>query len=68
MTQWALYADSGDAEPKFTASWAKWQPYGRIWLADDQGQGKHTYIAVFDQSPASLFTDPAPVEVLKLGK
>jgi len=68
VTQWAFYADAADAEPKFTGSWANWQPYGRIWLADDRGRGKHTDIAVFDELPASVFTDPAPVEVLKLGK
>ncbi len=65
VTQWAFYADAADAEPKFTGPWANWQPYGHIWLADDRGRGKHTDIAVFDQLPASVFTDPAAVGLIK---
>jgi hypothetical protein len=68
VTQWAYYANAADAEPKFVGPWANWQPYGKIWLADDHGRGKHTDIAVFDELPASVFTDPAPVDLMKLGK
>ncbi|MCC7264351.1 MAG: hypothetical protein IT369_17715 [Candidatus Latescibacteria bacterium] len=66
VTQWAYYADAADAEPRFTGPWANWQPYGKIWLADDHGRMKHTDIAVFDELPASVFTDPAPVDLMKL--
>lgn len=68
VTQWAFFADAADAEPKFVFPWANWQPFGKIWLADDRGRGKHTDIAVFDELPASVFTDPAPVELMKLKK
>ena len=66
VTQWAFYADAADAEPRFTGPWANWQPYGHIWLADDHGRMKHTDIAVFDQLPVAVFSDPAPVELMKL--
>ena len=68
VKQWAFYADAADAEPKFTGPWNNWQPFGHIFLADDHGKAKHTDIAVFDQLPATVFTDPAPVDLMKMGK
>ena len=68
VKQWAYYVNAADAEPKFTGPWANWQSFGHIWLADDHGKLKHTDIAVFDQLPASVFTDPAPVDLMKLKK
>jgi len=64
VRQWAFYAEAGDAEPKFVSPWSNWQPYGRIWLADEHGQRKHTDVAVFDELPASVFTDPAAADLM----
>lgn len=66
VKQWAFYAQAGDAEPKFVSPWANWQPHGRIWLADNHGQRQHTDLAVFDELPAAVFTDPAPVDLMGL--
>ena len=72
VTQWAFYSTVGDAEPRFITPWANWRQYGRIWLSDGRGIGRqgtpraHSEIAVFDELPASVFADPAPVDMMEL--
>ena len=63
VEQWNFYATADDAEPRFKTPWADWQPHGKILLSADRGRGKHTDVAVFDQLPESVFTDPAPVQL-----
>ncbi len=72
VTQWAFYAAAEDAEPRFITPWANWRQYGRIWLSDERGLNRkgekrgHSEIAVFDELPASVFEDPAPVGLMGL--
>ena len=68
MEQWSFYPQATDAEPRFTRPWKHWQRYGDILLNDDFGNSQHTDIAVLTELPASVFTDPAPVNVLAVGR
>ncbi len=60
--QWDYFEKAADEKPRVISPWTNWQRYGKIMLSDERGRGKHTEIAVFDQLPASVFRDPAPVD------
>lgn len=62
VEQWDFYGDAADEEPRFTTPWHNWQTYGAILLSDDRGKGGHTDLAVYEELPATVFTDPAPVD------
>lgn len=59
---WDYFTTATDEKPRVSNVWGNWQQYGRIMLSDDRGRGKHTDLAVFEALPASVFTDPAPVD------
>lgn len=66
VEQWSFFADRDDDEPRFLCPWANWKRYGRIMLSDDRGEiGRLDELAVFDELPESVFTDPAPVDFSK---
>ena len=66
VEQWSFFADRDDDEPRFLCPWASWKRYGRIMLSDDRGEiGRLDELAVFDELPESVFTDPAPVDFSK---
>lgn len=67
VEQWDYYRDAGDAEPAFRIPWHDWKRYDGILLSADRGESSHSGIAVFDQVPRSVFTDPAPVDLEALG-
>ncbi len=58
VEQWAFFEKASANEPGFTLPWAKWERFGGIMLATDHGRGLDWEIAVHDDLPASLFTDP----------
>lgn len=60
--QWDYFTNASDEKPRTSTPWGNWQSHGRIMLSDERGRGKHTELAVFDNLPASVFNDPAPVE------
>jgi hypothetical protein len=60
--QWDYFENASDEKPRLSSPWTNWQRHGRILLSDGRGRGKHTEIAVFDQLPASVLQDPAPVD------
>ncbi len=68
VSQWAFYARASDPEPRLVNPWNNWQKYGRILLSDDLGRGKHTGIAIFDELPPAVFTNPEPVDLTSLAK
>lgn len=68
VEQWDFYADAGDEEPRFQNPWHNWQPYGSILLSDNRGEGGHSELGVYDALPATVFTDPAPVDWAALGR
>ena len=63
VRQWSFYGEAADEEPRFIMPWANWQPYGEIWLNDDFGKPRHTEIAVFDELPEAVFTDPQEISL-----
>lgn len=63
VSQWAFYRNAADEEPGFVMPWANWQPYGGILLNDDFGRRRHSDIAVFDDLPESVFTDPGEISL-----
>lgn len=65
VRQWAFYRNAEEDETGFVLPWSNWQPYGRIWLADDFGRRRHTEVAVFDELPESVFTHPGPIQLPK---
>lgn len=58
VEQWSWFPDRGDVDPGFTRPWAGWEPFGNILLATDHGRGSDWKIAVYDELPAALYTDP----------
>ncbi len=60
--QWDYFEKATDKKPVLSSPWKNWQSYGKILLSDGGGRGKHTEIAVFEQLPATVFQDPAPVD------
>ena len=64
VVQWDFFAEASDTKPRFQIPWANWQPHGRLWLSDDRGKRKHSDIAVFDALPATVFSDPTPVDMM----
>lgn len=62
VEQWDFYANAADESPRFQVPWRNWRRYGSILLSDDRGRGRHTDIAVFDQLPPEVFSDPIPVD------
>lgn len=59
---WDYFTNASDEKPRVSNVWGNWQRFGNIMLSDDRGRGKHTDFAVFETLPASVFTDPAPVD------
>ena len=62
VSQWAFYADAKDTEPRFIGPWQNWQRHGRIMLSDSRGQRSHTDVAVLSKLPASVLSDPKPLD------
>lgn len=63
VEQWQFFREASQDEPDFTTPWANWKKYGDILLSDDRGEMRgnairHTDIAVFDELPDEIFTDP----------
>jgi TonB family protein len=62
VEQWDFYSNATDKSPRFQVPWRNWRRYGSILLSDDRGRGRHTDIAVFDELPREVFTEPIPVD------
>ncbi len=62
VEQWDFYAQATDEEPRFKIPWHNWQRHGGILLSDNRGEASHTEVAVFDELPDSVLTDPAPID------
>ena len=62
VEQWDFYATADDEEARFQTPWHNWQRHGEILLSDSRGENGHTDVAVFDQLPDSVFTDPSPID------
>jgi hypothetical protein len=60
VEQWAFYPTVEATEAAFVMPWAGWQRFGRVMLATDHGRGDDWEIAVFDELPRSVYTEPAP--------
>ncbi|MDX1388120.1 MAG: hypothetical protein R3344_02970 [Acidobacteriota bacterium] len=58
VEQWSFYEKAAAEEPGFTGPWGKWERFGGVMLATDHGRGIDWEIAVHDDLPGSLFTDP----------
>ena len=68
VEQWDFFANADDSEPRFEIPWRDWKRYGRIILSGDRGERNGrarelTDIAVFDELPESIFTNPEPVDL-----
>jgi hypothetical protein len=59
VEQWAFYAKAEDTEPRFILPWAGWTRFGKVLLATGHGKDDDWEIAVPDDLPAAVFTDPA---------
>ena len=66
VEQWDFYTNASDESPRFQVPWRNWRRHGSILLSDDRGRGQHTEIAVFDQLPTTVFTEPEPVDLTQL--
>jgi len=57
VTQWAYYPDSAATEPRFVTPWNVYQQYGEILLSGNRGDYNLKEIAVYNEVPASIFSD-----------
>ncbi len=64
VSEWTIWFDASQDEPRSLGPWTDWQRYGAILLAPGHGQRGHTEIGVFDQLPESVYTQPTPAFVL----
>ena len=62
VEQWDFYSTAADAAPRFQVPWHDWTRHGRIMLSGNRGRGQLTDIGVYSTLPASVFTDPGPVD------
>jgi len=60
VTEWTYWKDYSVDESRSLGPWTNWQRHGKILLADGHGDKSHTDIAVFDDLPDSVYTDPTP--------
>lgn len=58
VEQWSYFPTREASEPGFTRPWADWERFGGIMLATNHGRGADWQIAVYDELPAGLYTDP----------
>ena len=61
VEQLDFYADASSEEPNFAGPWKDWETFGRIKLATNHGRDIDWKIAVHDEFPAGLLSDPAAV-------
>lgn len=66
VEQWDFFVKAEDTEPRFQIPWINWEKHGGILLSADRGKYKHSDIAVFDKLPASVYSDPAPLDSIAL--
>ena len=59
VTEWTFWPDAAVDESRSLGVWANWQKHGDIMLSDSRGDNGHTDVAVLDNLPESVFTDPA---------
>jgi len=70
--QWSFYRNAADTEPSFTRPWRNWQKHGAIMLSDNRGEGRGGQafvlpnVGVYDTLPASVFEDPARLDLAAL--
>lgn len=70
--QWSYYRDASDTEPQFTRPWRNWQKYGNVMLSNHRGEGQGgnpfilPNVGVYDTVPASVFEDPARLDLATL--
>lgn len=67
LIQWDFFSKSNDQEARFSNLWKNWTPHGNILLSADRGRGQHSGIAVFEELPATVFSNPAPVDFESTG-
>ncbi|MCZ6734850.1 MAG: hypothetical protein O7C65_03565, partial [Planctomycetota bacterium] len=68
VEQFDYYEHSDDPTPRISRPWRDWKRFGRIMLSADRGErhgrpAKLTDIAVFDELPESVFTNPEPIDL-----
>lgn len=64
VVQWDYYERAEDRAPTLSTPWKDWKQYGEIWLSGNRGElrgrpAKLTDIAVHDELPAWMFTQPS---------
>jgi len=65
IEQWSFYRDAADEEAGFTMPWAGWKEFDGIWLATDHGREADWQISVHRTLPASVYTDPTPIDLAR---
>ncbi len=60
VSEWTIWFDAAKDEPRPLGPWTDWQRFGNILLAPGHGQRGHTEIGVFDELPATVYTEPTP--------
>ena len=73
VEEWAFYRNASDPEPGFRNPWTDWTRHGKVLISGGRGMRNdqpraHTDIAVFDTLPASVFENPAPVDMMAFPK
>lgn len=58
VEQWDYFQDASDPEPGITTPWTGWERFGEILLATSRGRDADWNIAVFEELPAAVYSDP----------
>lgn len=68
VEEWAYYKHASDDKPGFRTPWADWTRHGKVLISADRGNRKLTDVAAFDTLPDSVFTSPAPIDIMAYPK
>lgn len=63
VTHWLFWRNFDDEESRDLGPWTDYQRHGDVLIAHGHGQRGHTDIAIMDDLPASVYTDPAPFDL-----
>ena len=64
VEEWSFFSTADAEAPRFTMPWIEWKQHGKILLSANRGKRGHTDIAVFDELPDSVFSNPGTVDIL----
>jgi len=64
VTHWLFWRSYADEKSRDLGPWTDYQRHGEVLIAHGHGENRgHTDIAIFDELPESVYSDPAPFAI-----